>query len=259
MAIPTFNSFSFNDSNFIAERITFKGFASRAVIRANINRREGVKLLATEFGEKQISIEGRVVSNSASSLQTLLDNLKSSIQVEDGDLIVENNRTFKATVSNLIIPDEHYNQSTAPFEVTFVCSNPYSEGTEMNAAQNVPSGIYTFSGSVYISGTMFGRPTIVYTPAGAASGNTLIRRLDFYHVPTGQTITVSGFNNSSGLGYNEAVTVNFDTFKILQATAEIDSTGAFARWDPGTNQYTVTTSGVFPGGSVQVSYKPRYL
>jgi hypothetical protein len=79
MALPTFNTFSFNDSNFITERVVFKGYAGREVIRAHIARREGIKVLNTEFGEKEISLEGVVIGSSASNLQLLLDNMKKSI------------------------------------------------------------------------------------------------------------------------------------------------------------------------------------
>lgn len=261
MGLPTFDAFSLNDTNFISERITFKGFAARAVVRAKINRREGVKLLNTEFGEKEITVEGQVIAASASELQSLLDNMKKSLVTEEGSLVIEQGRTFVATVTQLGIPDEHYNQSKAPFMVTFVCSNPYSEGALLTAVTPVPSGTVSFSGTVNISGTYFARPTIVYTPP-SATGNTLIRQLVLNHTPTGQSITVTGFNASSvgGLRYQDPITVNMDDFTILEGTSYIDSSGAFPRWDPGINAYTIIPSGrAFPGGSVTVSYQPRYL
>lgn len=261
MGLPTFDSFSLNDDNFIAERITFKGYAARAVVRAKINRREGVKLLNTEFGEKEVVVEGNVIANSASELQTLLDNMKKSLVTEEGSLVIEQGRTFTATVTQLAIPDEHYNQSKAPFMVTFVCSNPFSEGALLSVTTPVPSGTTTFSGTVNISGTYFARPTVVYTPP-SATGNTLIRQLALNHTPTGQSITITGFNasNVGGLRYQDPITINMDDFTILEGTGNIDSSGAFPRWEPGTNEYTLVPSGrAFPGGSVTVSYQPRYL
>lgn len=261
MGLPTFNGFSLNDSNFIAERITFKGYAERAVVRGRINRREGVKLLSTEFGEKQIKIDGVVIGSSASNLQSLLDDLKKNLTVEEGALIVESNRTFSATVSALAIPDEHYNQSKAPFQVTFICSNPFAEGTSLTVVTPVISGTFTFSGRVNISGTMFARPTVIYTPPSSA-GSTFIRRIDINHIPTGQTITISGLGSGTlqGLGYQNAVTVNFDTFTSLEGTTGVNNSGAFPRWEPGTNEFIITASGrAFPGGSVSVTYAPRYL
>jgi len=261
LGLPTFNGFSLNDENFIAERITFKGYAAREVIRAKVNRREGIKILASEFGEKPISIEGNIVAPSAAALQTLLDNMKAALTEEEGALIIEADRTFTATVTELGIPDEHYNQSKAPFMVTFVCTNPFAEGTQLSVVQNVTSGSFTFSGLVNISGTLFARPTITYTPPSAV-GNTFIRELDIHHVPTGQTITISGFGSGTlqGLGYQNAVTVNLDDFTSLEGTSSIGNSGAFPRFEPGSNSYTITASGrAFPGGTVTVTYKPRYL
>lgn len=259
MALPTFNSFAFNDSNFITERIIFKGYADRAVIRGQVNRREGIKLIGTEFGEKSIKLSGQVLASSATALQTLLDGMKQALTYEEGDLVIENGRTFKATVADVGIPDEHYNQTKAPWEVTFICTDPYAEGSSLSVVQPVTSGVFTFSGMVNISGSMFARPSIVYTPGTPVAGNTNIRTLSIYHVPTGQTVTISGFNNSSGLLYSQTVTMNYDTFLSLQGTADIDNSGAFSRWEPGVNQYTISVSGRWPGGSVQLSYAPRYL
>lgn len=259
MAIPTFNSFSLQDSNFITERIDFKGYATRAVIRANVNRREGVKLLATEFGEKEIELSGIIVADSATSLQTLIDNMKMNLTEEEGSLVIEQGRTFQASVLSINVPDEHYNQSVARFTVSFLCSDPFSVGATQIANAVVPSGFFTYSGSIYISGTLFGRPTLTYTPAGAATGNTNIRSLTFSHTPTGQSLTISGFGSGAGLSYANAVSIDLDTFTTLEGTALIDTSGAFPRWEPGTNAYTLTASGRFPGGSISVTYQPRYL
>lgn len=257
--LPTFNGFSFNDSGLIAERIIFKGYADRAVVRANINRREGVKLLATEFGEKEIIIEGKIIKDSSSNLQTKVDEMKLLSTVEEGDLELESGRTWVATVKSMVVPDEHYNQSIAPYEITFICSNPYAHGQTISQSYPVTSGLFTLSGLIYISGTLFSRPTITYTPAGAALGNTNIKKISITHTPTGQVILVSGFGNGLGLSYADPVIVNYDTFEATQAATEIDSSGAFSRWEPGSNAFTVTVSGRYPGGTVQLSYRARYL
>lgn len=259
MALPTFAGFSLNDSNWITERITFKGYANRDAILAKVNRREGVKLLGTEFGEKEITLEGSVVAASVAELQTLLDNFKKAFTAEEGDLILESNRTFLATVKGLSIPDEHYNQSKAPFMVTFVCSNPFAEGALLTVTMPVTSGVFTFSGTVNVSGTLFARPTIVYTPGAPTTGHSLITKLDLYHVPTGQTLTVSGFGSGTDLGYQNTVTINLDDFTSKEGTTSVGSTGSFPRFEPGINNYTLTASGRFPGGSVSLSYKPRFL
>ncbi len=257
--LPTFNGFSFNESGLIAERILFKSYAERAITRANINRREGVKLLGSEFGEKEIVIEGKIIKSTSTELQTKVDELKSYLTIEEGDLQIETGRTFAATVKSLVIPDEHYNQSMASYEVTFICSNPYSEGQTISQTYPVTSGLFTLSGNIYVSGTMFTRPTFVYTPAGAASGNTNIKNISINHTPTGQTVLVSGFGNGLGLSYANPVTINYDTFEATESSTEIDSSGAFSKWEPGTNGFTVTVSGRYPGGSVQVTYRARYL
>ena len=253
----TFDGFDFNDGTFITERVTFKGFAKRALSRANIARREGISLLNTEFGEKEVTIEGVVITDEAVDLQGTLDGAKKALTKEEGDLIVESGRTWKATVSNVVIPDEHYSLSKAPFQVTFVCSNPFAEGTLATAIQNVPSGFYTFSGGITISGTMFARPIVTFIPP-VTTGNTNIQSFVFNHTPSGQEITISGFG-TGGLDYDDTIVVNMDTLASLVGGEATNLTGAFPRWEPGTNNYTVTVSGYHVGGTVQITYRPRYL
>ena len=258
--LPTFNSFSLNDNGFITERIVFKGFAQRANVRAKLNRREGIKLLATEFGEKEITVQGVVIQDTATELQTSLDLLKKNLVTEEGSLVVELGRTYRATASNLVIPDEHYNQSKTNFEVTFVCSDPFATGPLLTVVKPVLSGITNFSGYVNISGTFFVRPTVVYTaPVGDGVGKTRINKLTLSHTPTGQEITVSGFGSGTNLTYNNTVSLNFDTFATLEGSSAKNNGGSFARWEPGENNYIVTFSGVTPGGTITLSYQPRYL
>lgn len=257
---PTFNSFSFNDSNFITERVVFKGYAGREVIRAHIARREGIKLLNTEFGEKEINLEGVIIASSASNLQTLVDNMKKALTTDEADLIVEEGRTYTATVKSLVIPDEHYSQSKAVFQASFICTKPFAVGPTLTVTTAVTSGIFTVSGTVNISGTMFARPIVKYTPGAPVTGQTGITRIDIYHGGTGQTITVSGFGNGTNLSYADSVIVDFDAFTSLEGASDIDNSGAFAKWDTGTNTFTVTSVGrAFSGGSVSVIYAPRYL
>lgn len=257
---PSFNGFSFNTTNWITERIQFKGFASREVIRGKINRREGVKLLATEFGEKEIILEGVVVASGINHLQFLLDSMKTAVTIEEGNLVLENGRTFVATVKNIDIPDEHYSQSKTNFRVTFVASQPFATGAVLQAVTNVTSGIFTFSGTVNISGSLFARPQIIYTPPTGKTGETLIRRLDLYHVPTGQTTTVSGMGSGTSALYQNQLTINLDNFTTLEGVNLINTTGGFPRFEPGVNTYTVTASGrAFPGGTITIYYQPRYL
>lgn len=258
MGLPTFNGFTFNDSNFITERITFKGFAERSVIRAKIARREGVKVLANEFGEKEITIEGKVDATSVSDLQSKLDSMKTLITQQEGPLIIELGRTFTATVTMLGIPDEHYNLTRAPFAITFVCSDPFSVGDSVSATVPLASGITTLSGAVTISGTYFSRPSMIYAPGGSA-GNTNIRRLDFTHIATGQTISVSGFGSGLGLQYGSNVVIDFSNFVITENGSQKDFLGSFPKWEPGNNTYILTTTPAQVGGSVNINYSPRYL
>lgn len=259
MGLPTFNDFSLNDSVFIAERVMVKGYADRSIIRSNIGRREGIKILNVEFGEKTIEISGVVIAVSASDLQSKLDDFKKALTKKEGDLIIENGRAWKATVSNMIIPDEHYNLSKAPFSVTFVCSNPFALGSSETVVQPIISGTTVFSGLVNISGTLFARPLIEYIAPTGDSGKTLISSIVLTHAESGAELTVSGFGSGTSLDYGSTVSIDLDSFITLENGTVIESSGAFSRWEPGNNSYYLTVGQRNIGGSVRVSYRPRYL
>lgn len=257
----TFGTFSLSDENFITERVVVRGFASRALNTARINRREGIKLIGTEFQEKEITVDGNVIAQSASQLQSLLDGLKIALQQEEADLTIDGARSYRATVSSLAIPDEHYNNSKAPYSITFVCSDPFARGSQVSAAIPVPSGQATVSGTITVSGTFFARPNVTYVPP-AATGDTLIRRVDLRHTNTGQTTTISGFSGGpvGGLKYQNELVFNLDNFLGYEGSDELNTTGSYPRWQPGTNNFTLTASGrAFPGGTVRVTYEPRFL
>lgn len=258
MQLPTFNTFSFNENGFITEKITHKGYADRSVTKSKINRREGIKLLGTEYGEKQITLAGVVIKSSVSELQTSLDTMKKALVTEEGSLSVEQGRTFRATVESILIPDEHYNQSKSNWEVTFVSSDPFSTGSLLTATTTIPSGTTTFSGYVNVSGTFFNRPLIVYeSPDG--SGQTNVRGITISHQATGQSVTVSGFGNGLGLNYGVDVTVDYSNLIAYEGSSAKNNGGAFSRWEAGDNYYTVTFSGGRVGGKINVTYQPRYL
>lgn len=256
--LPTFNGFSLNDGGFITERIVFKGFAQRAVNQQNINRREGIKLLSTEFGAKEISVEGSVTATTPAALQALLDTFKKNLTTEEGSLVIESGRTYRATAPSLVIPDEHYNQSKTDFECTFICTDPFSTGASQTVTMNVPSGLLSFSGYVNISGTFFVRPTITFTPP-AGTGHTNIKKLAISHIPTGQQATVSGFGNGTDLAYGTNVIFNYDNFTTLEGATAKDNSGSFSRWEAGDNNYIVTFSGRSVGGTIALTYQPRYI
>jgi predicted phage tail component-like protein len=260
MPTVTFNGFSLSDDNFITERVFHRSMAQRAIRKSRLNRREGIKILGTEYTEKQIEIEGNLIASSSTELQSLLDNMKKALSSQEASLVIDD-RTYTATLESLGVPDEHYNLSKAPYSAVFVCSDPFAVVDTVSANINVPSGQFTISGMVLISGTFFARPTFTYTPPNN-TGNTLIRRVDLYHVQTGQTVTASGFGSGAlgGLRYQNALVVDLDSFTVTEGGTVVDSTGGYQKFEPGTNNFTFTASGrAFPGGTLTVSYQPRYL
>lgn len=258
---PSFNGFSLQDSNWITETIEFKGFAKRDFVQQPIIRREGNKVLGTQFREKSITLTGHVVAADSGTLQTLMDNMKQNLSLQEGVLIIEVGRQYVATAQDIKVPDQPYNQTIAPWEITFTTDDPFATATAaLTVVINVPSGVFIVSGLMTISGSFYNRPTITYTPPNPPSaGDTLIKSMTVYHVPTAQSVTVSGLGNGTDLQYNSSVTVNMDTFQTLDGTLALNNSGSFPIWQPGVNAFTVSCDRGFPGGQIAVTYTPRYL
>src|SRR3990172_8807383 len=105
MALPTFNSFSLQDGTYITTDIEYRTFPNRNLNLKQIARRPGVKLLGVEYAEKRIHLTGHVIGASASDLQSKVDSLHKTLATKEGELIVDTNRTYHATVSSLTVSD----------------------------------------------------------------------------------------------------------------------------------------------------------
>jgi len=256
----SFNSFSLQDNNYITSTVKYRSSPSRDIVTEKIARKPGVKLLATEFGPREISIDGYIIGSDSSNLVTLIDNLNSNVTRDTlGTLIVESGKEIQALVSNLDIPDPHYTQSMVPFAIKFLAPDPFFYGNQQTVSLTVTSGSTqprTQSVSLTISGTVFAEPTISYTAPGS-SGYTTTSGIIIEYESTGETTTWSG--GDIGLAYGQFVTFDYGNSILLEGSTELEAAGVFPRWEPGATAFTVTYSGGVQGGTLAFVYRPRYL
>lgn len=259
MAYPEFEGFSLQDDNYITREMEYRNTPVRSLDREKISRRPGVKLLANEFGERSVRINGYILGSSASDLQDKIDDLHDNItRQNEGSLYVTADRYATATVVSVGIADPHYAQDFVPFEIEFLLADPFFYTSSHNVTWTVVSGTDSTTKTVTISGTVFAEPTLTYYSPDA-SGQTTTSGIIVEYETTSETVTWSGTGATASLAYGDDVTFDYANHLILEATDSVDVEGVFSRWEPGSTQFTVTFSGTCQGGSLGLDYQPRYL
>jgi len=174
MAYPTFGGFSLQDDNYITTEIEYRTWPTRNTKTDKIAYRPGAKLLDTEFGEKRIILRGFIKGSSESDLQSKMDDFHQNVSEKSQSLIIESGRTFTATASMVSISDPHYAVDIVPFELEFICADPFAYGSSRTVTMTVTSGVGSEDYTVTVSGSVFAEPSITYATVSGVSGSTFI-------------------------------------------------------------------------------------
>jgi len=249
------NGISLEDgNNYLVEEVSFRSVPNRQVLSVPISRRPGDKLTGVEWGNKEIEIKGRIFSTTTSGLRGAIDNLQLNLAVQSLALSIDTDRQYTATLESLDIPTQFYNQTMAEFDAKFLTVDPFSYSSQITASGTVISGTVTYSGSITISGTVFAEPLLTLTPTGANVGNSGIKTFLITHVPSSETMTVSGT-----ISYNSPISIDYNNFLVTNSGIQSDYTGIFSRFEPGLVNYTITvSSGVRQGFNWKFAYQPRF-
>ena len=237
MAI-TFDAFSLQDSNYITTEIEYRSLPSREITLESIARKPGKKFLNEEFGERRIRLSGFIEGSSASDLITKIDDLHTNVtRKKIGTLSIDANRDIQALVASVAIAEPHYSQTIVPMSLEFVAAEPFFQGTQQIATTSVAEGTSSVTITTTFSGSVFAEPTITYTPKGGTL-NTNINKITISYDATGEEVTWSGGNHA----LNNANSVAFDYINqiITEGSTEIEASGVFARFEPGSRSITVT-------------------
>ena len=251
----TVNNLNIEDNvNYLVEEVTYRSVPNRGQQTNSVSRRPKTKLTANEWQYKEIEIKGRVFGTSPSDMRNYLDTLQQNFAVPSLTLAIDTDRSYTATLESLDIPTQHFNNSMIQYDAKFIATDPFAYAGLVTASGTVVSGTVTYSGSITVSGTVFAEPLLTINPTGANSGNSGINALKYTHVPTGETMTVSGT-----FSYSSPLVIDFNNFLVTNSGVSSDFTGIFSRFEPGVTPYTITvSSGIHNGFNYSWSYQPRY-
>lgn len=253
MISPSFNSFSLQSDSVITEEIIHRTPASRKIETQEISKRSGVKLINEDWRAKEIEIKGKIIGDTPDDLRDKVDTFIQNITPLQKSLIIEENRTYTATATEINIPDRSYNQSICEFGLRFLCADPFAVGDLISAGFIVPSGVYTITRTIGISGCVFVEPVITVTISGVApSQDSSLRGLTLTYGATGEAVTYSGV-----LNYGDAYTFNYENYQVTVSGVQKQFSGIFSEWEVGDQTLTLTTSGSNTY-RVDISYNKRY-
>ena len=258
MALPEFNGFSLQDSNFITSDLQYRTWPSRQIITEKLARRPGTKLISEDFGEKHVKMSGWILGSSVSDLQTKIDSFYAQLQKPSKLLQIETNRFFTATCTSVSVGDPHYSQTYVPFELDFVCADPFAYGPTVSAQMTVTSGTIVQTFSFTVSGSYFAEPIFTYTPPTGA-GNTTTSGLKFVQKTSAEYVLWSGSGSTNYVQYGSSFQFDYQAYKSLFGTTQVNQAGVFSRWEVGSQQLEVTFMGNTVGGTLTITYAPRYL
>lgn len=258
MAI-TFDGFSLEDNNYIISELDYRGGPRRDLVPQKTSRRPGVKYTNTEFSERTIRMSGYILGASVSDLRDKIDNLFANVvRKSEGTLAIDADRSISAVASNVVIEDPHYTQTFVPFELELKSTEPFWAGAQQTVNLTLVSGTGSFAYTTTISGSAFAEPYFTYS-APAGSGDTTISGISVAYGQTGQEVTWSGTGSTTAVQYSDVIQFDWAHQIITRNQANEEPFGVFARWEPGATSFTVTFSGTTVGGTLQMSYQPRYF
>jgi len=260
MAYPTFDDFSLNSDNYILSEIVYRTIPERATDTQRVARRPGVKLLAHDFGQRTIRMSGHIIGSSASDLRAKIDDLHTNItRKNEGTLIIEADRSARATVTSVGVADPHYAQDMVPFDIEFLLPDPFFYGDSQTVSWAMTDST-SVEKSITISGSVFAVPSIVYQSPNVDPDPTAVKAISVTYQPTAETVTWSGSTGDGFLAKGASVTFDYNHHLISTGSTNVTTSGVFSRWEPGSTDLTVTFNGTpTTGGTLSFTYQPRYL
>lgn len=244
----TFDGNSIQSANVLTNKIQHTDYSRRVLNRERKSQDDGFDLLDNYFSERIIIIRGSIKGSSASDLDSQIDTLKENLGGQEKNLDISfggSTRRYVATVSDLRIPEEYYHLTVVPYEVEFICQ-PFGRDTSETNHSNDGITSSPESSSLSISGTASPRPKITITIVSETS----MTAIKFENTTTSESITIT-----RSFSAGEVLEIDTENKTVEVDDTEVDFSGVFPEFLPGTNSYTLT---ITDGGAFEVNLDIDY-
>lgn len=261
----TYNSQSLQDSYILTKDIIYRNVPNKSLDIEPYSRRSGFRLVNSYYNYKDITVAGTISRDTEANLKTTIDSLKLSLNADEGNLDIGDGSTtirFNASVIAFEIPEEHYNITNVPFKIVFRCQ-PFGKSTTLTSdSQTISTASY--SNTLTGIGSAEFYPVIRFICAGVPTAAITQIRFTNTDTSASNTTSIIQVNNLTLNNTNEYLEINTEnmTVKVYDGSTltEVDYTGVFPIFGPGTNTYSVnvTCSGSF-SLTQSIQYYAKYL
>lgn len=246
-------------SQILTRDILFEDIAEKTLNVQDDSIRDGFSFLDAKLTRKTITLSGWLLSDTAANLRTHIDNVKGYLRPNDRDLDIETYggsgiyRRYRGSCQSFVCNEEHWQITQKPYTATFLCE-PYGTAIststiDLNSGGNIAATPY--SESVNFTGSYGPKPTITIT---------VVAETDMTAIKFENTTTSDWIQIARSFSAADVLVINCDTEVVQVNGSNVDFTGAFPSFNPGSNSLRIITtdSGAFQI-TVSIVYYPTYL
>ena len=251
----TYDNFSLQDTHWKTKNIRYKNLPERSIDLETIAREDGFKIVNVGHDRKIIEVEGMLVTNTNSTMRTLLDSMKSSLRTKEKNLDIAYGGStirYEATVQDIEIPDDFYHITACPYRIIFVCQPFGKSTTPVSSSYNNVTGS-TYTNSINVTGSAEPRPVIQFT----VDSETSLTKIQFQNKPVDAVTNSITVSQSFNAGNVLIIDCGERTVKLNGNNS--DFTGVFPTFYPSTNSITITFTSTAHQVDTLITYYPSYL
>lgn len=229
-----FDGFSLQSESIITSRIDYDNEGQVELNSFNFPKSDGGGVLSKYFRGRTISIECTIKADTGVEFNDLLDTVKKRLRKTEGYLDITVNgeiRRIKATLTKFDAGRMHYNITFTKATIEFTALEPFFYAKDKQSYEFL--GI-TGSGGFEVTNTGSVEALPVFYFIATAGCNISSLSITAFS----KTFTIS-----STIVASDIVILSSETKTVTKNGIEIDYTGFFPIFPPGSNPFTLTTVG----------------
>jgi len=230
-----FDWYSLQNLNFITSNIDYDDLGKVELNTFNYPRSDGGGVLSKYFRGRTIKLTGSIRKDTAEEFNNFIDEIKKNLRKTEGYLDVTINgeiRRIKATMTDLSYNRKNYHITYSPISVTFTAVEPFFYG-KIKQSFGIFAKTATFTEEMTHAGGADSNPT-VYFIFGVWTSATALSFTD----PSGRILTIT-----TAIGVSDIIIIDSERKIVTKNAVEIDYTGAFPIFTPGSNNFTASFTG----------------
>jgi len=235
------NSFTFSGDYKIIDLI-IDSSTPNALNLLKLARKDGAKLISSNFEPKEITIGGMIKGTSVANLEANIDTFKQSTMVIGATLDLDYAGGFRRYIvdcSQCTITRQNFNITYAPFELKYIASDPpFAEEIDSVGGSITLNDLYSFhamtSGNYGANLTLLGtskpKPNIKFT----LDKPTNLGNISFKNLATNTQMDIY-----TAWGSGDVLDINTALETVKKNTQDVEYEGVFPEFNLGSNEIQI--------------------